>query len=56
MKKVILKLELLICFLIATLFLASTAKGDDEKIFNDAIQYTVEISTRIEIPFSGEEQ
>ena len=56
MKKVILKLKLLICCLIVTLFLASTANGDDEKIFNDAIQYTVEISTRIEIPFSGEEQ
>ena len=36
--------------------MSAPVHADDEKIFSDAKQYTVEISTRIEIPFLGEEQ
>jgi serine protease Do len=37
--------------LLASLSTALPLQANDEKIFNDAIKYTVEIRTRVEIPF-----
>ena len=37
--------------LMVSLFAASSLQANDEKIFNEAIKFTVEIRTRVEIPF-----
>ena len=50
------KPKILICCLMVTLLSSPDVKADDEDIFSDAIRYTVEIVTRIEIPFMGEER
>jgi serine protease Do len=42
---------LVILSLIVCLFSVGSLQANDEKVFNDAIKYTVEIRTRIEIPF-----
>ena len=55
MKRFISKLKLLICGVIITLFVSSDVKANDEKIFEDANSYTVEIITRVEIPFKEDE-
>jgi len=36
--------------------LASHARAEDEKIFKDALRYTVKIETRVEIPFDGDKK
>jgi serine protease Do len=56
MKQLVFKSKVLIYYLLITLSLVSIVKADDEKFFSDAIRYTVEILTRIEIPFKGEEK
>ena len=52
MKRILLKLGLVICFLPIPLLLISDVKADDEKIFKDANSYTVKIMTQVEIPFA----
>jgi S1-C subfamily serine protease len=56
MKEFILKLDFLICGLIIALFFGSDVNANDEKFFSDAKKYTVEILTRIKIPFSEDEK
>ena len=51
MNRISLKPKLLICCLFVALLSSPNVKADDEKIFSEAKQYTVKITTRIEIPF-----
>jgi serine protease Do len=44
-------LSLMVC-----LFSVDSLQANDEKIFNDAIKYTVEIRTRVEIPFAEDDK
>ena len=56
LKRLLLKLKLIIFFLIITIFSSPNANADDERIFKEAKQYTVEIRTRVEIPFIDDEK
>lgn len=56
MERLIFKSRILLFCLLISVSLISVAKADDEKIFSDAIRYTVEILTRVEIPFMGEKK
>ena len=51
MKRTLVKLELIICCLVIGLLFGSEVNADDEKIFEDANNYTVKIKTQVETPF-----
>ena len=55
MRRLKLKPKLLICCLMVNLLSSSNVIANDEQIFEDANSYTVEIITRVEIPFKEDE-